>query len=64
VPLVGLETAPKNLEKQGFHAQRGTDSGTPADAGQVEALAAELMKLSAADRGRLAALILGKANNS
>jgi hypothetical protein len=46
-----------SLEKQGFPAQRGTDSGTLADAGKVEALAAALLSLSDADRARLAALL-------
>jgi hypothetical protein len=45
-------------EKPGFSAERGTDSGTLADAGRVEALAAELTKLSPADRARLATLLL------
>jgi hypothetical protein len=41
----------------------GTDSGTPADAGTVEALAAALQTLSPADRARLAALLLANDAN-
>jgi hypothetical protein len=39
--------------------QRGTDSGTPLDATRLEALAAELGKLSPEDRARLAAMLIG-----
>jgi hypothetical protein len=46
--------------KQGFATQGGTESGTPTDAGQLDALAAELLKLSLADRAWLAALLLGE----
>jgi hypothetical protein len=51
----------KSREKQGFPAQRGTDSGTVTDAATLEALAAALAKLSPADRDRLAAMLLDTA---
>jgi hypothetical protein len=50
----------KGREKQGFATQSGTESGTLTDAEQLGALAAELMKLSPADRARLAALLMGE----
>jgi hypothetical protein len=50
-------------EKQVVSTERGTDSGTPKDAGTLDRLAAELMKLSPADREGLAALLLGKPDN-
>jgi hypothetical protein len=50
----------KTRGNQGISGQGGTDSGTPADPGRVEALAAELMKLSPTDRERLAAMLLGQ----
>jgi hypothetical protein len=51
---------PKNPEKQALPDSGGTDSGTPADAGTVEALTAALLRLSAADRARLAAMLLAQ----
>ena len=47
-------------ENRGIQGQGGTDSGTPADAGKVEALAAALLSLSPADRERLAAMLAGQ----
>jgi hypothetical protein len=47
-------------QKQGFLDQRGTESGTVTDADRVAALAAQLGRLSPADRARLAALLLGQ----
>jgi hypothetical protein len=46
--------------KQHKSTQRGTESGTPADATGLEALAAALLGLSAVDRTRLAALVARK----
>jgi hypothetical protein len=51
----------KTQGNTGIAGQGGTDSGTLTDAGKVEALAAELMKLSPADRERLAAILRGHA---
>jgi hypothetical protein len=48
----------KTAGNQAIPRQGGTDSGTPADASTVEALAAALSGLSAADRARLAAMLL------
>jgi hypothetical protein len=48
----------KTLENTRYSGQGGTDSGTPADAGTVEALAAAVKALSPADRASLAALLL------
>jgi hypothetical protein len=51
------------MGKQGVSVQSGANSGAPNDAGALERLAAELMKLSQTDRERLAALLLGKPVN-
>ena len=51
----------KSPEKQALHGPSGTDSGTPADAGTLDALAAALLGLSAEDRARLAAMLLAPA---
>jgi hypothetical protein len=52
---------PQNTrENRGIQGQGGTDSGTPADAGKMEALAAALLSLSPADRERLAAMLTGQ----
>jgi hypothetical protein len=48
----------KTQEKMGFCGPGGTDSGTVTDSGTLDRLAAELMKLNAADRERLAALLV------
>jgi len=58
-PPAGLEPNAKTPEKQATSCQSGTNSGTVADAGKVEALAAELMKPSPTDRERLSALLAG-----
>src|SRR5262249_14688874 len=50
----------KTREKQGVSGSGGTDSGTPLDAGGLEALAAALRGLSPADRARLAALLISE----
>src|SRR5579883_1573983 len=42
----------------------GTDSGTPANAATVEALAAALVNLSPADRARLAAMLWGNSQDT
>jgi hypothetical protein len=47
----------KYQEKQASPDQRGTDSGTPPAADTLETLAAALLKLSQADRARLAAIL-------
>jgi hypothetical protein len=47
-------------EKQALPGQRGTDSGTLAAADPLAPLAAALLGLSAADRTRLVALLLGQ----
>lgn len=60
LPLVGIEPTHKTAGKQEPTPKSGTDSGTPADAGALESLAAALMNLSPEDRARLAALIAGK----
>jgi hypothetical protein len=38
----------------------GTESGTPADADRLGAVAAELLRLPPADRARLAAILSGQ----
>jgi hypothetical protein len=48
---------PKIQEKQEIPAQDGTDSGTVADAGTLDRLAAALRNLSPADRAQLAAML-------
>lgn len=56
----------ESLEKQPIPDPSGTDSGTPSDAVDLDALAAALQSLSPADRARLATLLLpseGKADN-
>ena len=60
MPLRGLETSPQNAEKPALLPTRGTDSGTLPAANTVEDLAAALSGLSADDRARLAALLLGQ----
>jgi hypothetical protein len=56
----GDSNEPQNSrEKQGFPPKRGTDSGTPTNPDTFDRLAAELMKLSPADRERLTALLTG-----
>jgi hypothetical protein len=58
----GDSNEPHNTrENRGIQGQGGTDSGTPADAGRLEALAAALLSLSPEDRARLAALLSGQA---
>jgi hypothetical protein len=47
-------------ENKGIPGPGGTDSGTPADAGKVEALAAALLSLTPEDRARLAAMLAGQ----
>jgi hypothetical protein len=49
---------PKPAEKQALSAQGGTDSGTLAAADPLAPLAAALLGLSAADRARLAAMLM------
>jgi len=60
----GLEPDPQSSGKQALDIQSGTDSGTPADAGALETLAAALAKLSAEDRARLAAVLLDRTPGS
>lgn len=50
----------KHRENMGVLGPGGTDSGTPADAGDLETIAAALRGLSPADRARLAALLIGE----
>jgi hypothetical protein len=50
----------KTSEKQGLAGQGGTDCGTPLDETCLQALAAELGKLTSEDRARLAALLIGE----
>jgi hypothetical protein len=54
----------KSEENTSTLHQRGADSGTLADADTVGRLATELLRLSPADRERLAALLLGKPDNT
>jgi hypothetical protein len=63
LPPVGVEHPTNSPGNQEILTQRGTESGTPKDADPLEALAAQLAMLSPADRERLAALLLGKADN-
>ncbi len=55
----GVEHIAKNLGNQGTAAQGGTESGT-VPTGNLEALAAALLNLSAADRAKLAAMLIGQ----
>jgi hypothetical protein len=49
----------KTQENQRIPARRGTDSGTVADAGTLDRVAAALRSLSPADRTQLAAMLTG-----
>jgi hypothetical protein len=63
MPPDGLEGTPQNAGKTGFTAERGTESGTVQDADGLKVLLAELAKLSAEDRARLAAMLAAGAGD-